>query len=329
MNNMKKIFLTILIEIICTLFTAYAGNVSVYVVGVTSDGVDEQVCYWKNGNLCQFPSFLSTQDEYSFQDMAVEDGNIYSCFKNVCGYRSYCIYKNGELLYRFTPKHADYASYISDMEVMYGNIYVGLREYSGNFEIYSMVKNGNYNGKINGGRDIEVNNGVLYYTKTSGIKVIGYCAGGNTYEYPSNQEISVRRMRIRDNSVVLLGTNYEKTIPCTQFDHSIWFMTDFVGYTTCLDMTCDTQRRTYYLMEKTNRGREIIDGVSRENILSGTGYSPIAMEDKNGMLYILASGITGSLTKYYVLTYNMDTKQLYSALLPQCTRVSKLIVVEE
>jgi hypothetical protein len=75
--------------------------------------------------------------------------------------------------------------------------------------------------------------------------------------------------------------------------------------------------------------REIVDGVSRENILSGTWYNPIAMEDKNGMLYILASGINGSLTEYYVLMYNMDTKQLYSALLPQCTRASKLIVVEE
>ncbi len=333
---MKKVILFALsVCLTISLYSQTETNLDVYVEGFISDGMDKEPVCWKNGKLYHFTNSDSLSNK-SYVGMAIEDGEIYSCFRHCNkdrhgyphGCRA-CIYKEGQLLYSYDIPSS---SYICSMAVLNGNVFCGMKRDGSNGYIaeYSLVKNNRYDErKKDCGEFIISKDGILCYSKNRAYYrgITGYVIGGQefslNYKLNNNNETEYKEMRLIDENVCFIGHN-------TEYPY-----VDFIQINTGNKILFEKEE---YCKDITKAGDKLyvnVSGVIRsltdktDVVPLPSEYSPIRIVGKNNNLYILCSKKEGALNKYFVFLYNVSAKNISSYKLNGCSDAFDLIIVEK
>ena len=286
------------------------AETTIYVGGVITDGFDSEPVYWRNGVFNKmFPE--GAVPNGSFMGMAVENGIIYSCFKEG-SYSSYInIYKSGTKIYSFSCE--DNENYES-MAVLNGNVYVVL--YHNQSQKYYIIKNGNkkpaWTYERSNGKYICTENGILYYSRHTEYydcrnRVFGYYVGGMSKEFGStcSECIDATNMRVINGNIYFTGYNKIQG----NEKGSIYKPNGFDGW--IYDVAAADV--FYYIGIPRDSKKRVLYNWNGINLLGASPeYEPLKIIGRGGKLFILANKKVGSTYEKVYITYTPSTNTLYS-----------------
>lgn len=332
---MKKVLFIICVFLSMNLIAQEAPNVNVYVCGISSDGIDMEYAYWKNGVMHS----IAPVGKYGLlKSFDVENGDVYCAYEELNKQiRSIQIYQNNKWIDMYNPcaYNSRLDVHLVCMRVMNGNIFLGVNEREANSSgCYKLVKlkptTHDKSSTTSAGDNIAIDYGTIYFTACNQYaENKGYSVGGQRYYNPEayiNYVFHVNKMRVLNGNVYMIGYDSNGGA-CIQTNDQ--YRNYIRGYgKDCADFIA-IGNKSFWLMCDEHKPTKIISSDG-DDILRETSYKPLQIEEKGGMLYILAEKRQGSQDFKCVLTYNPTTKSITSnKILPQCTTAMQMVVVEE